>query len=216
MTSHSLPSSSPRARDGQATRAAILDAAAEVFADRGFDGASLRDLAEAAGVTRSLIHHHFGSKEELWESVVDRFFMDYGRRQAEILARPHLQADGLEESARTLFRFLAKNPRFVRLHSWANTSESDAPIRASRQQLALQAVERLEEMQQRGDMRSDIRPASVLIAMFNLVEHWFQAHTTLAKRLGDEMPSESEFLEDLVRVLIRGIQPCDPLSTRDA
>jgi AcrR family transcriptional regulator len=48
------------------TREAILAAAREAFADRGFDGASIRTIAAAAGVDPALVHHYFGAKEELF------------------------------------------------------------------------------------------------------------------------------------------------------
>jgi TetR/AcrR family transcriptional regulator len=191
-------------RDGEQTRLAILAAAERVFAERGFDGASLRDLADAAGVTRSLIHHHFGSKEDLWLAVADHLFADYGERQSEILARPFLDLAGFEESARALFAFLEEKPNFVRLRAWTNASNTvDRPA----QELALRGVEKLREMQKEGRMRDDIDPASALIALFNLVEHWFQAQASLERRMGDALPSDSVFLEDLVRILIRGLQP---------
>ena len=55
-----------------ATRSCILDAAEQVFADRGFDGASIRDIAKLAGVQVGLVHHHGGGKEELFHQTVAR------------------------------------------------------------------------------------------------------------------------------------------------
>jgi TetR/AcrR family transcriptional regulator, regulator of cefoperazone and chloramphenicol sensitivity len=46
-------------------RARIRDAAIELFADRGIDGATIRDIAMKAGVSSGLLRHHFGSKEGL-------------------------------------------------------------------------------------------------------------------------------------------------------
>lgn len=54
------------------TRARILDAAERLFAERGFDGASIRDIARAAKVPPGLVHHHGGGKEELFRQVVAR------------------------------------------------------------------------------------------------------------------------------------------------
>lgn len=61
----------PSARSLQ-TRARILDAAEQLFAARGFEGASIRDIAKAAGVQGGLVAHHGGSKEELFHKVVAR------------------------------------------------------------------------------------------------------------------------------------------------
>ncbi len=55
------------------TRTALLEAAEEVFALRGFEGASLDEIAEAAGYTRGAIYPHFKNKDELILAVADRF-----------------------------------------------------------------------------------------------------------------------------------------------
>lgn len=61
-----------RQRRVERTRDALLDAAEEVFALRGFEGAALEDIADAAGYTRGAIYSHFGSKAELFLAVTER------------------------------------------------------------------------------------------------------------------------------------------------
>lgn len=58
-------------------RSRLLHAAADVFAEFGFEGASLRAIADAAGVSFQLIAYYFGSKEELWVATVDYLFERY-------------------------------------------------------------------------------------------------------------------------------------------
>ena len=70
---------------GEATRAAILDAAERVFANRGFDGATMRSIAEAASVNQGLIHYHFDSKERLYGEVFARRAGDINHRRIERL-----------------------------------------------------------------------------------------------------------------------------------
>ena len=60
-------------RRRQRTRDLLLDAAQDVFGRRGFEGASLEEIAEAAGYTRGAIYKHFGSKEELFLAVNKRW-----------------------------------------------------------------------------------------------------------------------------------------------
>jgi AcrR family transcriptional regulator len=73
------PRPAARRRDRVRTRAALLDAAAEVFARKGFAAATLDEIAERAGFTRGAFHHHFASKEELFLAVI-------ARRDEELLA----------------------------------------------------------------------------------------------------------------------------------
>jgi AcrR family transcriptional regulator len=65
------------ARRRELTRTALLSAAAEVFARRGFEGASLEEIADAAGFTRGAIYKNFRNKEDLFFAVSDR---DYTAR----------------------------------------------------------------------------------------------------------------------------------------
>ncbi|WP_245513926.1 TetR/AcrR family transcriptional regulator [Antarcticimicrobium luteum] len=54
------------------TRGRILDAAERIFAERGFDAATIRDIAAEAGVQAGLVHHHGGGKEALFHLTVAR------------------------------------------------------------------------------------------------------------------------------------------------
>lgn len=56
--------------DGRDTREAIIDAALEVFAGKGFHGASLKDIAALVGIRDSAIYHYFASKEQLVDAIL--------------------------------------------------------------------------------------------------------------------------------------------------
>jgi AcrR family transcriptional regulator len=61
----------PRPRNAEATRAAILNAARERFTNESYDDVGMRDLARDVGVDAALVSRYFGSKEELFEMVLD-------------------------------------------------------------------------------------------------------------------------------------------------
>ncbi len=65
---------STRKRDPERTRRRVVEAAAREFASRGFDGTTLSAIARRAKVSKQLIHHHFGSKEKLFQEVHDTKF----------------------------------------------------------------------------------------------------------------------------------------------
>lgn len=60
----------PRAEAAQATAARLVATARRAFSEQGFSAVSLDALAEAAGVTRGALHHHFGNKAGLFEAVL--------------------------------------------------------------------------------------------------------------------------------------------------
>jgi len=60
----------PRNADGQRTRQALLDTALDLFAEKGYFGTSLRDVASAVGVRESAIYNYFKGKEALFEALI--------------------------------------------------------------------------------------------------------------------------------------------------
>lgn len=62
--------SRPKNADGQRTRQAILDAALDLFAEKGFFGTSLRDVAAAVGVRESALYNYFPSKDALFDALI--------------------------------------------------------------------------------------------------------------------------------------------------
>ena len=65
------PRPTSRAEQRRLTEARILDAATEVFFGAGYDRATIRAVAAAAGVDPGLVMHYFGSKQELYRRVID-------------------------------------------------------------------------------------------------------------------------------------------------
>jgi TetR/AcrR family transcriptional regulator len=82
-----LPTRQGRRSDETAerTKEDIIKAALSEFAERGFEGSSLRDIAGRAGTTHGLIRHHFGSKEDVFRAVVDYAINMYAQEQLPIL-----------------------------------------------------------------------------------------------------------------------------------
>jgi AcrR family transcriptional regulator len=70
MTSVVDEDSGRRARDASASRRALLTAAGELFHERGYDGATVREIGDRAGVDAALIARYFGGKEGLYLAVL--------------------------------------------------------------------------------------------------------------------------------------------------
>lgn len=75
-----------RERRLERTRSLLLDAAEEVFAEKGFTPASLDDIARTAGYTKGAIYKHFTTKEDLFLAVSDRYWRRYFDHFTEVLS----------------------------------------------------------------------------------------------------------------------------------
>jgi len=103
--------------NGEASRQRILDAAAEIAGERGYEGASINLVSERSGLPASSIYWHFKDKDELIAAVIDRSF----ERWTAVLAQPVSAADGA--TGEDVFRAglqrtgqaLAEFPDFLRL-----------------------------------------------------------------------------------------------------
>src|SRR5580698_6404121 len=90
----------PQNADGHRTRQAILDAALQVFAEKGYFGSSLRDIATAVGVRESALYNYFPSKEGLFEALI----LADQQSKAECLSA--VMADPITDVRVTLTRFV--------------------------------------------------------------------------------------------------------------
>jgi AcrR family transcriptional regulator len=110
----------PRKRAEQqrslATRAAILNAAIAEFAERGYEGASIRAIADRLGLQHPLITYHYRSKDGLWRAAAEHAFAQI-RTEWDISAR---EGSGLSPLARlrqeyaTVFQYTVAFPEFHR------------------------------------------------------------------------------------------------------
>lgn len=89
----------------------ILDAAKQVFAEEGLEGASLRAIAVRAGYTAAALYFHFDSKEAIYAEVLKASLAALGRTVDGAVAQAKSPAQRLKAAAMSFFRYYADNPR---------------------------------------------------------------------------------------------------------
>ena len=105
----------PRTRDAEGTKARILDAAKKEFARNGLGGARVDVIADKARANKRMIYHYFGSKEGLFQTVLENAWGDI-RSAEQRLDLDHLAPDqALEKLVRFTWDYYLKNPEFITL-----------------------------------------------------------------------------------------------------
>ena len=198
-------------RDPEATRAAILEAASTLFLDKGFGRVSVSDVARAAGVTKSLIHHHFGSKQDLWGQVKENYFAAFLDNQMQMLEGNEASSELLRKSMIAYFSYLQQKPDFPRLISMLRL-EGDHSCSDMDKRITRAGVAKIRQGQDDGYIRNDISAENILIAFLSLVENWFFSrerfcNTCFPETQKDSAQLDQEYLNDIIEIFFTGLRP---------
>ena len=116
----SSPAGPERARDAERTRADILAVATREFADRGYAGARINEIADKTSTTKRMIYYYFGGKEQLYIAVLEQAYRLI-RDLEQQLDVEHLDpVEAIRELAGLTFDHHESHPDFIRLVSIEN------------------------------------------------------------------------------------------------
>ncbi len=105
----------PKKRDAEATQARILQAAKKEFAKNGLGGARVDDIAERANANKRMIYHYFGSKEELFQTVLEAAYLDIRAAEQKLQLEELPPVEALETLVRFTWNYYLKHPEFITL-----------------------------------------------------------------------------------------------------
>ena len=159
----------------------LTDVALRVFAERGYDGASMDDVARAAGITKASIYHHVSGKEALLERGLGRALDALFAIIEEPAAREGRAIERLRHIvtrvAETTLQLLPELTVLFRIHG-ASKSEREAVER--RRAFDRHVTEIIAGAQRDGDVRRDLDPrlaARLIFGMSNSVVEWYRSGT---------------------------------------
>lgn len=207
--SNLLPPSDPSATDGSGTAARILDVAEELFAERGFAGTAIRDIATRVGLNPASLYNHFPSKQALYEAVLQRGMQPIFALLEEA-AKIEADAERAEGVLRGLVAHLAHAPNLARLLQYETLSggEHYGPLVARwiapMYERGLAALKQIPGL---GGWEPDEIPLVLIAYHHLLLGHFAMAHV-LGEVLNEDLLSpqaverQTRFLEKLTERLI--------------
>lgn len=101
----------------EGSRAAILEAAKHLFMQDGFRGISMRQIAEAVGVTKAALYYHFRDKEELFVAIVEQYLLAMSALIDEVAATGESAHAPISELVRRILAQPAEQRSIIRLAS---------------------------------------------------------------------------------------------------
>ena len=138
-------SEAERQRDKERTRADILAVATREFADKGYTGARVDEIAARTSTTKRMIYYYFGGKEQLYLAVLEQAYSAL-RASEQQLDVEHLEPeDALRQLAALTFDHHEAHPDFIRLVSIENIHRGEH-MGESLQAINAPAVERIERI----------------------------------------------------------------------
>jgi len=197
-------------RDPEATRQALLEAAEDIFLEKGFGQTALSEIARHAGMTKSLIHHYFGSKENLWREVKQRRFEEYDQQQMDMLRNAAPTSDLLLNSVKLYFRFLKGNPEMVRILAWMFLERDMEDCMKKDQDLIQAGLDQFRAGQEAGFLRSDVDARFMLFVFLLLSQAWFQNKEHFIHDFGtDGLPEDLDevYLDEMLKIFMEGVLP---------
>ena len=203
-------------------RKAMLNAAAEMFAERGFGGTNLQDLADAMGISRPGLYYHFSSKENILEALIEEVTLSLAAQLSEITDQIERDPEeALRAEMRISTNWVMENPTLFRV---LDRSEAEIPsdLRARHDASKRTILENVTEIIKRGIDSGKFRPvdphiaALSIIGMRNWAAWWFNPDGRIPRTEAAEMiadmsvrallrpdahRSRSDRIEDVLRIL---------------
>lgn len=207
-------------RDSARTGKLMLQAARAEFAKAGFEGARVDKIAERSGMSKGLIYHHFGSKDDLFIAVLEDIYSELRAENEELILDELEPLDAIKALISHTFMYFANNPEFIVLvHSENLMSAEHLGKSASVNNLFEPLSEKLDELLKRGAeqgiFRAGVDTKQLYISIAALGYFFLSNRHSLSVVFNIDLFAEKSIEERLAHieeVVLGYLRPTDQLS----
>ncbi len=196
------PRSARKAKgDGHLRRAEILEAAERIFVADGYEGATIRKIADEVGVSSTALYMHFRDKDEILHEICLAAMQALLQQNSEIAARPCDAVTRLRLMLEAYVRMGVDHPNAYRLAFCSPPRGGDSPMRQATAEIGQQCYARysgvIQEIADAGGLKiSDVHTAAQAL--------WAACHGVVALRI-TRPDTEWAPAEELTRVTVEGL-----------
>jgi TetR/AcrR family transcriptional regulator len=206
-----------RHRDSVETRASILRAAEQIYAEHGLAGARTDAIAAGARVNKALLYYYFKSKEDLFQSVIGSQLREFGQETEKVLSAPGPAAPILLRYVSYHFDFIGTHPYYPRIFQ-RMMMEGDRNLERMVREHSLPLKKMLVALLVRGMNSGEFRrldPEHTLVSIAGLTAHYFNIAPAIRAITGQDPYSKTNLARRKSEVLnfIRYALFSDPEAT---
>jgi|SRR5690554_4863920 len=185
---------------------AILATSLKLFAEHGFAHVSIAMIADQADVTKSLIFHHFGNKEQLWDEVKQHYFSQYAKTQQVLFIEEKNPLELVEKSVRNYFNYISENPLVAKFFTYAHLA-GDESCGVMDKPLIAQATLLIRQAQEQGLVRKGLNPVILIMNFITAINQYFVARCRYQQWDPELYEDNNDFIDQLLHLLMSGIKP---------
>jgi AcrR family transcriptional regulator len=183
-----------RPRNSKKSREDTLNAAEAEFSGKGLYGARVDEIARLAGINKRMIYEYFGSKEELYKSVLVEVYSRLSRREMGLLTGNASCTEKIRNIIRLYFEFMANNPTYVNMILWENLNEGryirEIDFREIKDPTLELMRKTIEEGKRTGVFKPSLDTEQTILSLLMVTFSYFSNRYTLSKLLGRKLDEE--------------------------
>jgi TetR/AcrR family transcriptional regulator len=186
----------------------IVDTATRLFAEKGFAGVSLQDIADTSGVEERELVRLFGSRERLYEAVLQPQFDNYAVSLGAVFEGSDRPVTRVESFARAMCDFHKQAPYFFPLfyRELLTPSPYFEPIVLKKiRHVAYMSDNNIAKGVQKGNFRRGVNPANATMVMLGMFHYYFLANRLVGSLL-PENTTDEEFFSQAMKVFLNGLK----------